>query len=503
MAGTFNRNIKNKFIEEMIADVSSTSSNYYITFGKYFSWPDDTTPPAANASVNESHYEVNRNILFGKKLSATDLAYVVKKKQWTYGKVYDYYSHTDPNLYNKDFYVVTSTNFVFKCLFNNYGAAATDEPTLTSTARDKNVVTTDGYIWKYLFSINSADYNKFATADYIPVIPNSTVTSSAVDGAIQVIVLNNHGTNYLTSNGSIDATLDTTNTKFKISNTGASTISGAYNQSVFYIYSGTGTGQYSTISNHVSNSSGIYIFLDTAITTPDSTSLYLISPQVKIEGDGINAFAISHVTPNTGIIDTIEVKKWGRNYTYANVTIVANTLFGSGATANAVISPKGGHGSDVVSELGTNILGISLNTTPSDDFMNWIEYRQIALAYNPQAAANNSNYQESTFNQILNFNILIPPTTSFTIGETVTGISSKATATVAYSNLTSIYVLSDSGIFKPYETLVSSSGKTCTISTINNKDLIPYSSEIFYYKNIVPVSRSTVSSEEVKLYFNF
>ena len=71
-------------------------------------------------------------------------------------------------------------------------------------------------------------------------------------------------------------------------------------------------------------------------------------------------------------------------------------------------------------------------------------------------------------------------------------------------NTSSIYVIGDTGSFQPYETITSlSSGKTVVISTINNKDLVPYSSEVLYFKNIEPINRTGIRSEDVKLYFNF
>jgi len=86
----------------------------------------------------------------------------------------------------------------------------------------------------------------------------------------------------------------------------------------------------------------------------------------------------------------------------------------------------------------------------------------------------------------------------------VQGFTSKATATVAHMDSSKLYVLEDVGTFQPFETLTSlTTGKTCIITTINNKDLVPYSSTVYYYKNIQPISRTGVKSEDVKLYFNF
>jgi hypothetical protein len=52
--GTFNRNFKNKFIEEIITDIANNQSSYYIGFGYQNSWEDDYNPPAVNTSIQTS-----------------------------------------------------------------------------------------------------------------------------------------------------------------------------------------------------------------------------------------------------------------------------------------------------------------------------------------------------------------------------------------------------------------------------------------------------------------
>lgn len=499
MSGIFTQNIKNKFIEEFITDIGSASSNYYVGFGKYFEWDDDVNPPDANSSVLESQIKTNRELLFGKKLFTENVAYIAKRKTWTSGTVYDYYDDKDQNLYDKNFYVINSNNRVYKCLFNNYGAASTVEPNLTVNNGDFN--TSDGYKWKYLFTVNSAQRKLFSSDDYFPIVPDSAVTQFAEPGAIHVALVDNKGTGYISSNGTIDTVISTRS--FKISNTNSSTISGAYSQSTFYIYSGGGAGGISVISNYVVNTSGRFITTNDAIRNIDSTSLYRIDPQVLITGDGSDAKAIATVNSTSGEITSIDLVNRGFNYSYANITVIANSEFGNSATGSTIISPKGGHGSDTISELGCETLGISVSTSLTDNFPEWLKYRQVSLIYNPLATANNQLYQDSTFNQMLNFEVLSAPNL-FDEGEVIEGINSKATATVAYMNTSSLYVLGDTGIFQPFETLVSlSTGKIVIIATINNKDLVPYSSEVFYYKNLEPISREGVASEDVKLYFNF
>lgn len=499
MAGIFTQNIKNKFIEELKLDVSSSNSHYYIAFGKFTEWDDDNNPPAANASIKASQYDVNRNFLFGKKVNDNNIAYVAHRKTWTSNTVYDYYDDRDADLYSKDYYVINSINRVYKCLFNNYGASSTVEPNLTINSGDFN--TSDGYKWKYLFTVNSANRRLFATDGYFPITPSAAVTQFAESGALHVLVVEKSGNNYITANGYIDSVIS--NTQIKISNTNSSPISGAYVGSAFYVYSGSGAGQLSPITSYVVNTTGRYLTTNNSIRNLDSTSLFRVDPGVYISGDGSDAKAVATVNASSGQITSIEVINRGFNYSYADIYITANNQFGSGANAYAIIAPRGGHGADVVSELGCDTVGISLTTTMADNFPSWAKYRQISLVYSPRASANNNYFREQTFNQILNFNVLSAPSL-FDEGEIIEGVNSKARATVAYMDSTSLYVLNDTGIFQPFESITSiTTGKIVIISTINNKDLVPYSAEVFYHKNIEPIDRNGVASEDVKLYFNF
>lgn len=480
--------------------VKSFGSNYYVTFGKFLEWTDDNNPPATNTSIKESFYDVYSNILFGKKVFEADIGYIAQRITWTTGTVYDYYSHLDPDLYSKNFYVINRKNRVYKCLFNNYGAKSTVEPDTTQTSGDFTNPG-DGYVWKYLFTIDSASRKKFDTVDYFPVVPNATVARAAIKGGLHVMIVDNAGKNYIDANGSIDQVI--TNKSFKIANSGASSINGAYSKSAFYVYSGTGSPALSVVDGYVVNTSGKFVTTSADIVGLDSTSLYRIAPQVKITGDGTGATAYSTINANTGSLTSITIENKGRNYSYADITIIANSEFGSLASAYPIISPPGGHGSDVVSELGSDILGLSVETSATDGFPSWAKYRQIGLLYNPSSSLDLSNLNSTKFNNMLNFN-LFNTTNIFNSGDTISGLNSKATATVAYMNTSSMYVLNTVGTFQPFETVLSNdTGKTCTITVINISDLVPYSGEIFYYKNIQPIDRTSITKEQVKLYLNF
>jgi hypothetical protein len=73
-----------------------------------------------------------------------------------------------------------------------------------------------------------------------------------------------------------------------------------------------------------------------------------------------------------------------------------------------------------------------------------------------------------------------------------------------YYNTDKIYVTDVVGQFSVNDIISGSfSGVTCSISSINIPDLLPYSGEIFYYRNFQPFTRTDLFSEQVQLYFKY
>lgn len=499
-AGNITQAFKNQFISQFINDVKSANSNYFITFGRNYAWPDDMNPPPANTSVTASVYQFYTDMLFGKKISGTDIAYMVRRVDWTANTVYAQYDDTDPDLFTKDFYVMNSSNRVYKCLSNNYGARSTIEPQLFNVNGDFN--TADGYKWKYMFRVTSSDASKFMTPDLLPVEDDISVQSSAEPGAIHTIILTTTGNNYISANGTIEQVIDPFT--FKIANSSGSVIPGAHNLSSFYIEDAAGNfnDENGIVANYSVNSAGKFVITQNPVNVVTSGTLYYkIAPQVQIIGDGFECFAVAQVNALTTSIHTIEVIDRGYDYTYATVNIIANTNFGSGATARAIISPPGGHGSNAIDQMGTDVIGISLSTDTSDNLPDWISYRQTGLLYNPISSSNGTLFQDTTFTQMLELDIF----NVFDIypeGEVVVGQSSGATGVVIYQTTTKLYLGFTTGVFTPFETIVGNlTGFACSIDTINNRDLIPNSGDLYYYRNFEPISRIGLASEQVKIYF--
>jgi hypothetical protein len=194
-----------QFIEAFGEDANTVM---YLTIGKVTAYPDDNSPPTPNASVITTEYEIWRDMYAAKRIVPSDATHAIPRVNWTSGTVYTQYDDEDNALFSSDYYVMTDTYDVYKCLFNNSGASSTTKPTGTGTTP---FTTADGYIWKYMYTVTTTSALKFLTSDYVPIqtleadggTAQWAVQSTAIDGGIHVVLVTNGGTGYFTGNTTV------------------------------------------------------------------------------------------------------------------------------------------------------------------------------------------------------------------------------------------------------------------------------------------------------------
>lgn len=188
--------------EQFLESVSEPSfTTLYLSYGKVDAWANEASPDQANTST-ASENEVWYNMIGGKRIYGNDMCLVAPRYDWTANTKYYAYDHMEANLYSKNFYVVTQDFNVYKCIANNYSANSTVEPTAVNP--ESVTQTADGYVWKYMFTIQDSDQIRFTTNDYIPIrkytIDNGTlqwrVQEAAVEGGIYDIRVTDGGTGY-------------------------------------------------------------------------------------------------------------------------------------------------------------------------------------------------------------------------------------------------------------------------------------------------------------------
>lgn len=243
----------NDSIDSFVKNITDSSKSYYIFIGKPDPWPDEQNPPAANTSIHEYQQTIYDDLVYGKKIGQYDVAYMIPKHVWTSNTIYDRYDQNDANLYTKKFYVVTDKREVYKCINNNYNNPSSVKPDLPLPYSSFN--TSDGYTWKYMYTIDINYNGKFTTNDYIPIAANSigstydvNVRGNTVNGTIDAIIVNYGGENFQTyTSGFLKAFVN--NNVVQLANN-ASQYNNFYTDSTIYLKSGFGSGQLRKISSY-------------------------------------------------------------------------------------------------------------------------------------------------------------------------------------------------------------------------------------------------------------
>ncbi|CAB4124106.1 hypothetical protein UFOVP49_10 [uncultured Caudovirales phage] len=122
-------------------------------------------------------------------------------------------SNTYPT-YSHKFYVKNNRDQVFKCLYNNFLAVSTDMPEITiggSLPEDPYIETSDGYKWKYMYTIPAGLKEKFLTREWMPVTTDTIVYENSINGRLDIIEILNGGAGYINGGNSSNATILTVN----------------------------------------------------------------------------------------------------------------------------------------------------------------------------------------------------------------------------------------------------------------------------------------------------
>lgn len=210
MASVFSEDLRIYNAEQFKESVSETdSSSLYMTIGRAYPWANDASPLQANSSVAVFN-DVWQNMIAAKQITGNDIKHVIRRVDWSANTVYDAYDHCICSLIlyseNTEFYILTTDWNVYKCLANNNGSNSTVMPTQLVT--DGAVQESDGYIWKYMYTISDSDRLRYTTSEYMPVKTLTQddgslqwdVQQDAIQGGIEAVKVTNSGSNYIDAN---------------------------------------------------------------------------------------------------------------------------------------------------------------------------------------------------------------------------------------------------------------------------------------------------------------
>jgi len=324
-----------------ITDIRNNRNGYYMFASRPQPWAnssggdDDYAVLGTNNSVAQVEQTVYDDLLYGKLLTDSDVSNLIPRYDWVINTKYDVYDQTDTDLYSKEFYVVTDKYEVYKCIDNNNGTASYVKPTLTSTSG--TFKTGDGYVWKYMYTIDASSNSKFTTASYIPVSTNSAVQGNATPGSIDVIKITDGGNSYFVyETGYIGGTVG--NYVIQLPQSSSNT-DDYYVKSSIYLKSGFGAGQIREISSSNGTSKQIYVNepfdtytrLDLANVSGTVATGYFIEQPV----DEINyLYAQGYFNSNSTVSQSdtgVSGKVLAANSSVVQITrYAANTLFQNG-----------------------------------------------------------------------------------------------------------------------------------------------------------------------------
>lgn len=180
--------------------VPTMNVNVFVAISHVQNWPNDSAPPAPIDCIDDK-VGFWRGMIGGKRITGNDICLVVPRVNWTNNTPYTQYTN-DQSLVGNNFYIMTDTFNVYKCLDNANNANSIIKPTYTTI--DTTHKESDGYVWKYMLTLSSSDRTRFLSPDWMPIrtltLDDASlqwdVQEAAHDGGIEIIKVSNGGVGY-------------------------------------------------------------------------------------------------------------------------------------------------------------------------------------------------------------------------------------------------------------------------------------------------------------------
>jgi len=389
-------NMGSKLIDS-ITSVPNTA--YYMFMGVHV--PLSNTSNLSLSDTGDSTYkDCYRNMIQGKRITQHNANLMIRNIPYQTNFAFDMYDDS-LDLSDLDYYAIVNAGsffHVYKVLDNNMGANSTAQPDFAQITGANTQVyqTSDGYRWKYMYTVPDTVVATFGTSEFFPLVPNTSVQAASQDGTLDIIKVEGTGrgyNNYLNGTfASQDITVNGNTLLYALSPTSTSTVNGFYTGCLIYVSSGTGAGSYARIIDYFSNGNGNFIEIDSPFqTAPLNGSQYQIYPEVVVVGSGsettnVVARALVNSLASNSIY-RVEVINQGADYNYFVANAVANGVVGVGANAilRPIYPPFGGHGYDPASELLAEQVCFSMRFSNSEanTILTTNQFQQIGILKDP------------------------------------------------------------------------------------------------------------------------
>lgn len=443
---------------QMIESVSEVANTAYYVFAADHIPRTTSAVPDLTFDHHTLQVDPYRGMQFGKRVAANDVSLVIRYVPYESNVVYTMYDDEDEDLADSDYFVVVNASsffHVFKCLDNNRGANSTVEPNFAHIQGSNTFLyqTSDGYRWKYMYTVSASVKDKFNTEDWFPFVANADVSGNAVAGSIDIIKVDGTGGGY---DNYLSGTFQSTQirvggipTIYEISNSSIHQNNGYYTGCLLYLSTGTGAGDYARVTNFYSNSTGNYVVIDEAFTTtPTNGTTWQLNPEVRVTGFGQTVNVVARALVNASASNSIyrvEVLERGQGYRYATANVIANSVVDVPLPAEVrpIISPYGGHGFDAASELGCSgiMFSTKFNNTESNTITSTNFFQQVGILKDPKFANVQVNISSSNGSFITNETVY--KLNAIRVGTNATINTTSTTLTLASADFENQFAAND------------------------------------------------------------
>ena len=333
--------IRNEFRTDLAALISNEiqyqHANYYYFLGKIDQWSaGEIIPQVAQIDSVAENNLIRSNMLFMRRITPNEISLVAARYNWISGQVYDKWDHTK-NMRSAPFFCQTDEFAVYKCLDNAGNKPSTEKPTGKSFYTFK---TSDGYTWKYMYTIPTFKRTKFSSLTHIPV-QKSLSDSFYNKGSIDAVVVSNSGDGY----GDVQLTTITVSDTTTGSGAVGSVVINTFGQVTNVNISHGGTGYKQGVNVTVNSTTGNGCLLQAVVdingivigvTISDGGQNYTGGDQLSFSLGG--AIIVPFVSSITGGIEGVKILNAGIGYaTNPILTVVCANGTGKYGNSTAVI----------------------------------------------------------------------------------------------------------------------------------------------------------------------
>ena len=448
MPATITDTLRQQIARDFFDQFEQQTHNYYCGIARSEPWDSNENVPTP-LNNPETISQLRDGLQAIKKVKSTSL--VVPRNNWSNGTVYSQYDDRAQGYPTQPYYVKNENGQVYVCLEAGRNRLGVAQPSVVEPTGSNNdsVRLTDGYVWKFLYTISAARQEQFQSSNFMPVQKQHNTDSNSTG-----IELKQKEVQDNTKKGQV--------------------------LSIIITEGGTG---------------------------------YTSIPTVTITGNGNGARAIADIDSSAGTLSRVRIDDsgqflvHGQDYTTALISIDGGG--GTGAKARAVLAfSDSGVGADARVDLKTaSIMFHTMIEGNDSNFLLDQDFRQVALIKNPLDFAG-SKISANTAGA-LPFMRLSNTVNAFTADKIIEGQTTLAKAFIDDIDSDKIfYHQTEETGFKAFQDgeiieETTGAGQGIIDSALINPTVDAASGDILYIDNRGPVQRTANQAEDIKIILQF